>query len=129
MCRLKPIPAAGIHGVSLKTLPGNVIRLVRGFFAARRILHEFKPDVLFFTGGYVAVPLALAGETDTDRSLRPGYRTCVGSQDSGTLCRQNCRYCPELVSIFQPPGTSRPDRLPGHVRTLQSGHDQMAAKP
>jgi len=55
------IPAAGIHGVSLKTLPGNIIRLVRGFFAARQILHEFKPDVLFFTGGYLAVPMALAG--------------------------------------------------------------------
>ncbi len=57
----KTIPAAGIHGVSLKTLPGNIIQLARGFFAARRILHEFKPDVLFFTGGYVAVPMALAG--------------------------------------------------------------------
>jgi UDP-N-acetylglucosamine--N-acetylmuramyl-(pentapeptide) pyrophosphoryl-undecaprenol N-acetylglucosamine transferase len=29
--------------------------------ASRRILREFKPDVLFFTGGYVAVPMALAG--------------------------------------------------------------------
>jgi len=57
----KTIPAAGVHGVGLQTLPGNVIRLVRGFFAARRILHEFKPEVLFFTGGYVAVPMALAG--------------------------------------------------------------------
>jgi undecaprenyldiphospho-muramoylpentapeptide beta-N-acetylglucosaminyltransferase len=57
----KTIPAAGVHGVGLKTLPGNVIRLVRGFFAARRILHEFKPHVLFFTGGYVAFPMALAG--------------------------------------------------------------------
>jgi len=57
----KTIPAAGVHGVSLKSLPGNVIRLARGFFAARHILNEFKPDVLFFTGGYVAVPMALAG--------------------------------------------------------------------
>ena len=57
----KTIPAAGVHGVGLKTLPGNVFRLVRGFFAARRILLEFKPEVLFFTGGYVAVPMALAG--------------------------------------------------------------------
>jgi UDP-N-acetylglucosamine--N-acetylmuramyl-(pentapeptide) pyrophosphoryl-undecaprenol N-acetylglucosamine transferase len=57
----KTIPAAGIHGVGLKMLPGNVFRIVRGFFASRRILHEFKPDVLFFTGGYVAVPMALAG--------------------------------------------------------------------
>jgi UDP-N-acetylglucosamine--N-acetylmuramyl-(pentapeptide) pyrophosphoryl-undecaprenol N-acetylglucosamine transferase len=57
----KTIPAAGVHGVGLVTLPGNVIRLVRGFFAARHILREFKPEVLFFTGGYVAVPMALAG--------------------------------------------------------------------
>ena len=57
----KSIPAAGVHGVGLKTLPGNLVRLVRGFCAARRILQEFKPNVLFFTGGYVAVPMALAG--------------------------------------------------------------------
>ena len=55
------IPAAGVHGVSLHQLPGNTWRLVRGFFAARRILRRFKPDVLFFTGGYLAVPVALAG--------------------------------------------------------------------
>ena len=57
----KSIPAAGVHGVNIKTLPGNIFQLVRGFFAAKRILHDFKPDVLFFTGGYVAVPMALAG--------------------------------------------------------------------
>jgi UDP-N-acetylglucosamine--N-acetylmuramyl-(pentapeptide) pyrophosphoryl-undecaprenol N-acetylglucosamine transferase len=57
----KSIPAAGVHGVSLRMLPRNVNRLMRGYFAARRILHEFKPDVLFFTGGFVAVPMALAG--------------------------------------------------------------------
>ncbi len=57
----RTIPAAGVHGVSLKSLPGNILRLVRGFFASRRILKEFDPDVLFFTGGYVAVPMALAG--------------------------------------------------------------------
>jgi UDP-N-acetylglucosamine--N-acetylmuramyl-(pentapeptide) pyrophosphoryl-undecaprenol N-acetylglucosamine transferase len=57
----KTIPAAGVHGVGLKALPGNLLRLGSGFFAARRLLREFKPDVLFFTGGYVAVPMALAG--------------------------------------------------------------------
>lgn len=57
----KAIPAAGVHGVSLRTLPRNLWQLSRGVFASRRILREFKPDVLFFTGGYVAVPMALAG--------------------------------------------------------------------
>jgi UDP-N-acetylglucosamine--N-acetylmuramyl-(pentapeptide) pyrophosphoryl-undecaprenol N-acetylglucosamine transferase len=56
----KAIPAAGIHGVGLRSLPGNVLQLARGFTAARKILREFNPDVLLFTGGYVAVPMALA---------------------------------------------------------------------
>jgi len=56
-----PIPAAGVHGVGLRTLPKNISKLARGVFESREILSEFKPDVLFFTGGYVAVPMALAG--------------------------------------------------------------------
>ena len=57
------IPAAGVHGVGLVTLPRNLAMIGRGVFAARRILNEFNPDVLFFTGGYVAVPVALAGRS------------------------------------------------------------------
>lgn len=55
------IPAAGVHGVGLLRLPGNLWRLGRGYLASRQILRQFKPDVLFFTGGYMAVPMALAG--------------------------------------------------------------------
>ena len=57
------IPAAGVHGVGLVTLPRNLATIGRGILAARRILGEFKPDVMFFTGGYVAVPVALAGRS------------------------------------------------------------------
>jgi UDP-N-acetylglucosamine--N-acetylmuramyl-(pentapeptide) pyrophosphoryl-undecaprenol N-acetylglucosamine transferase len=55
------IPAAGVHGVGLRALPGNTWRLMQGALASRRILHQFRPDVLLFTGGYVAVPMAAAG--------------------------------------------------------------------
>ncbi len=55
------VPAAGVHGVGLRQLPGNLLKLARGVWASRRILDGFHPDVLFFTGGYVAVPVALAG--------------------------------------------------------------------
>ena len=55
------IPAAGVHGIGLRALPGNIAKLTRGVFASRRILREFNPDVLFFTGGFVAAPMALAG--------------------------------------------------------------------
>ena len=59
----RSVPAAGVHGVGLATLPRNLAMLGRGVLAARRILKEFKPDVMFFTGGYVAVPVALAGSS------------------------------------------------------------------
>lgn len=58
---LRTIPAAGVHGVGLRALPGNLLQLARGLLAARRILRQFRPDVLFFTGGYLAVPMSLAG--------------------------------------------------------------------
>ena len=55
------IPAAGLHGVGFRALPGNAVRLIRGYRKAKQILQRFEPDVLFFTGGYIAAPVALAG--------------------------------------------------------------------
>lgn len=66
------IPAAGLHGVGLRKLPGNLWRLSNGVLAARRILRRFRPQVLFFTGGYVAFPVALAA-----RTLRPRPRVVL----------------------------------------------------
>ena len=65
----RSIPAAGIHGVGLRALPGNLSKLTRGVLASRRILREYGPDVLFFTGGYVAAPMALAGRTLPEGAL------------------------------------------------------------
>lgn len=58
--RYEAIPAAGVHGVGARALPRNLWQLSRGFFASRRILRKYRPEVLFFTGGFVAVPMALA---------------------------------------------------------------------
>lgn len=57
----RSVPAAGVHGVGLRALPGNIAKLTRGVLESRRILRDFKPDVLFFTGGFVAAPMAVAG--------------------------------------------------------------------
>ena len=55
------IPAAGVHGISLKKLPGNLLKLFKGYQRSKQIIYEYKPDALFFTGGFVAIPMALAG--------------------------------------------------------------------
>ena len=57
----RSIPAAGVHGVGLRALPVNIVKLARGVIASHRILRDFNPDVLFFTGGFIAAPMALAG--------------------------------------------------------------------
>jgi UDP-N-acetylglucosamine--N-acetylmuramyl-(pentapeptide) pyrophosphoryl-undecaprenol N-acetylglucosamine transferase len=49
--------------VNVTALPRNLLLLGRGVLAARKILNDFQPNVLFFTGGYVAVPVALAGRS------------------------------------------------------------------
>lgn len=54
------IPAAGVHGVGLRALPRNIKQLTLGVTRARNILQRFKPQALLFTGGYVAVPMAVA---------------------------------------------------------------------
>ena len=56
----KAIPAAGIHGVGLSKLPGNVRKLGMGYKQAQQIIQTFQPDVFFSTGGYLSVPVARA---------------------------------------------------------------------
>jgi UDP-N-acetylglucosamine--N-acetylmuramyl-(pentapeptide) pyrophosphoryl-undecaprenol N-acetylglucosamine transferase len=59
--RYATIPAAGLHGVGLAQLPRNLLQMGRGVGAAAKHLREFQPDVMMFTGGYVAAPMAVAG--------------------------------------------------------------------
>jgi UDP-N-acetylglucosamine--N-acetylmuramyl-(pentapeptide) pyrophosphoryl-undecaprenol N-acetylglucosamine transferase len=61
----RTIPAAGLHGVGLRHLPRNLVQLTRGAFAAGRILRDFRPDAILFTGGFVAGPLAFAARAST----------------------------------------------------------------
>lgn len=49
-----------VAGMGLRIFP-NLVKVSRGILASQRILKDFQPDVLLFTGGFVAVPMALAG--------------------------------------------------------------------
>ncbi len=66
------IPEAGIpyHGISTgmfrryKTLKNltDPFKVIKGIFQAKKIIKEFKPDVIFSKGGYVGVPVAYAAK-------------------------------------------------------------------
>lgn len=84
------VPAAGVHGVGPRQLPGNLWRLARGVPAARRAITRFRPDVLLFTGGYVGVPVALAAgrlpKVAYVPDLEPGLALRFVSRNAACVC-------------------------------------------
>lgn len=53
---------------------GDLLHLWRGFLASRKIIKEWKPDVILSAGSYVAVPVAWAGHW-------AGCRVVIHQQD------------------------------------------------
>lgn len=86
------IPAAGLHGVGLRSLPTNLLKLSRGLLASRSILRRFRPDTLLFTGGYVATPLALAARLLSKKS-RPRSLVYVPDIEPGLALKTLLRLC------------------------------------
>jgi UDP-N-acetylglucosamine--N-acetylmuramyl-(pentapeptide) pyrophosphoryl-undecaprenol N-acetylglucosamine transferase len=54
------IPAGGLHGVRPARAAQNVVKLIRGWWAAYKLGRRERPSALFATGGYASVPAALA---------------------------------------------------------------------
>ena len=123
----KSIPASGVHGVGLRALPGNLAQLARGVAASRRILGEFKPDVLFFTGGYVAVPMAAAAGRRIPSVLYvPDIEPGLALKTLGRLARRIAVTARESNAFF-----ARPERITvtGYpVRADLAGWDRASAR-
>lgn len=91
------IPAAGLHGVGLRQLPGNLSRMAHGILASRRVLQRFRPDVLFFTGGYVGVPLALASRIPYSGIRRPAILLYVPDIEPGKALRALSKFADQIA--------------------------------
>jgi UDP-N-acetylglucosamine--N-acetylmuramyl-(pentapeptide) pyrophosphoryl-undecaprenol N-acetylglucosamine transferase len=91
------IPAAGIHGVGWRSLPGNLWQLWRGFLGSRRILAEFRPDVFFFTGGYLAVPMAFASRIPFKGLPRPRSLLFVPDIEPGLALKTLARFADRIA--------------------------------
>ncbi|MCK4303739.1 MAG: undecaprenyldiphospho-muramoylpentapeptide beta-N-acetylglucosaminyltransferase [Candidatus Eisenbacteria sp.] len=60
--RFASVPARGLVGKRLLSVPAILWTTLRGIVASYRILSRFNPDVVFATGGYVSGSVALAGK-------------------------------------------------------------------
>jgi UDP-N-acetylglucosamine--N-acetylmuramyl-(pentapeptide) pyrophosphoryl-undecaprenol N-acetylglucosamine transferase len=99
------IPAAGLHGVGLKNLPGNLSQLLRGYFKARQIIREYRPDVLLFTGGYLAVPAAFAGRSVASLVFIPDIEPGLAIKAISNLVDQ-IAVSVDQTKLFIPSGKS-----------------------
>jgi len=114
----RSIPAAGVHGVGLHSLPGNLARLGNGFLAARQILGSYKPDVLLFTGGYVAVPMALAARTPIPQLRKPANMLFVPDIEPGQALKALAHFS-DCIAV-----TAENSRgfFPGHRNIVLTGY-------
>jgi len=92
--KYEAIPAAGLHGVGLVNIPANMVELMKGTVAARRIIRSYQPDVLFFTGGYVGIPAATAGRKIPSLAYVPDI-------EPGLALRWICRMA-DRVAVTTP---------------------------
>ena len=95
--QFKAIPTAGVHGVGLRALPNNLWKLWRGLLAARKVLREFKPEVMLFTGGYVAVPVAVAARTPGLGVPRPASLLFVPDIEPGLALKTLARFADRIA--------------------------------
>lgn len=58
--RLETIKGGAVVGVSLRKSIPNVARLTKSVGSGLRLIRQFRPDVMFMTGGYMAAPIATA---------------------------------------------------------------------
>jgi UDP-N-acetylglucosamine--N-acetylmuramyl-(pentapeptide) pyrophosphoryl-undecaprenol N-acetylglucosamine transferase len=91
------IPAAGVHGVGWRQLPKNLWQITRGTLAARRILRRFQPEVMLFTGGYLAIPAALAGRLQGVRGRRPANLLYVPDIEPGLALKTLARFADRIT--------------------------------
>lgn len=120
------IPAAGLHGVGLTSLPGNAVKLLRGWNRARALLRRFKPDVLFFTGGYVGIPVALAGRSIPSVMYVPDIEPALALTWIGRMADIVAVTAPESKAYF--PQGKRVDVTGYPVRRDLEQVDRAASK-
>ncbi len=98
------VPAAGVHGVGIRSLPGNLWKLFQGFRKARVLLRNFKPEVMFFTGGYVAVPVALAGRIPDPSRKRPRTLLYIPDIEPGLALRTITQFADHIAVTVKETG-------------------------
>lgn len=77
-------------------------RVIRGYFQSRKIMKEFKPDVVFSKGGFVAVPVTFAAKKlgipviAHESDMTPGLANKLSAPSAVKIC---CNF-PETLKLL-----------------------------
>jgi UDP-N-acetylglucosamine--N-acetylmuramyl-(pentapeptide) pyrophosphoryl-undecaprenol N-acetylglucosamine transferase len=122
--RTAAVPFAAIQTGKLRRYlswqtPIDALRIPIGLAQARHLLKQIAPDVVFSTGGYVAVPTAIA-------AARLGIPVLTHEQTAqlGLATRIIARSATVLALTFPLPATATPSR---HARVIVTGNPVRAA--
>lgn len=125
--KYEAIPTAGLHGVGLKNIPGNMVKVMKGVKAARKILQEYNPDVLFFTGGYVGIPIALAGRSIPSLAYVPDIEPGLALKWITRICTCTAVTAPDSRVFFPDSATIIETGYPVR-RELQLDKDEARSR-
>ncbi len=125
------VASGQIRGRAPWVMARNLARMGRGAQQCAALIREFKPDVAFITGGYVAAPLAWAAARARPRvplliylpDLTPGQAIRLDQPAGGGGCRLFSRG----GAVF--PGQGRGDRLSGASRTADGSQGHSPRRP
>lgn len=94
--RLERISGGAMVGVPFTTVLKNGLKLAWSVVLSGRIMRRFKPDVVFVTGGYMSVPVALAARLRRIPSL-----VYLPDLEPGSAIKFIGRYVNKVAATFE----------------------------
>ncbi len=103
----REVSAAPFRGLNPLRQALNLLKVLKGIWEAWRIVKEFSPDAIFATGGYVSVPIVLAGKLQGIPSLiyLPDLEPGLAVQFLSTLASRIAVTFTEVMKFFPPEKT------------------------
>ena len=84
-------------------------RVIKGFGEARKLIKNLKPDVIFSKGGFVSVPVVLAGKHNKvptiihESDMTPGLANKIAMRKATKICcnfPETLKYLPEGKAVL-----------------------------
>lgn len=103
----REVSSAPFRGLNPLRQAVNLLKVLKGIWEAWKIVKEFSPDAIFATGGYVSVPVVLAGKLQGIPSLiyLPDLEPGLAVRFLSMLASRVAVTFPEVMKFFPPEKT------------------------